>query len=59
MLSFYGKWNIIMFYSTKGDNMEEYLEFAKDIARYAGKVMIKYFKEDNHSRYKGIRRLLL
>lgn len=33
--------------------MEEYLEFAKEIARYAGKIMIKYFKEDNHSRYKG------
>lgn len=33
--------------------MEEYLEFAKDIAKYAGKVMLNYFKKDNQARYKG------
>ncbi len=32
--------------------MEEYLEFAKDIAKYAGKIMLKYFKEDSESSYK-------
>lgn len=31
----------------------EYLEFAKDIAKYAGKVMLKYFNEDNGASYKG------
>ena len=25
----------------------EYLEFAKDIANYAGEVMLKYFKQNN------------
>ena len=34
------------------NRMEEYLEFAKDVAYYAGKIMIKYFKEDNGSEYK-------
>lgn len=33
--------------------MEGYLKFAKDIAYYAGEIMIKYFKEDSLSRYKG------
>lgn len=33
--------------------MEEYLEFAKDIAKYAGKVMIKYFNVNNGASYKG------
>lgn len=32
---------------------EEYLEFAKDIAKYAGKVMLKYFNIDNGASYKG------
>lgn len=32
---------------------QEYLEFAKDIARYAGKVMLKYFNQDNGASYKG------
>ncbi|MBQ9659603.1 MAG: inositol monophosphatase [Clostridia bacterium] len=31
----------------------EYLEFAKDIAKYASKVMLKYFNEDNGASYKG------
>jgi Archaeal fructose-1,6-bisphosphatase and related enzymes of inositol monophosphatase family len=31
---------------------EEYLEFAKEIAHYAGKIMIKYFNQDNGSSYK-------
>ena len=33
--------------------LEEYLEFAKDIAQYAGEVMLKYFKENNGASYKG------
>lgn len=32
--------------------MEEYLEFAKEIAKEAGNIMLKYFKEDNKSSYK-------
>ncbi len=32
--------------------MEEYLEFAKEIAAEAGKIMQKYFKEDNGANYK-------
>lgn len=32
--------------------MEEYLEFAKEIAMYAGKIMLKYFNEDNGTNYK-------
>ena len=32
---------------------EEYLDFAKDIAKYAGKVMIKYFNQNNGASYKG------
>ncbi|MBR3153072.1 MAG: inositol monophosphatase [Clostridia bacterium] len=33
--------------------MEEYLEFAKDIAFQAGKIMLKYFNESNGASYKG------
>lgn len=33
--------------------MEEYLEFAKDIAYQAGKIMLKYFKQNNGASYKG------
>mgnify|MGYP005783521429 CR=1 FL=1 len=33
--------------------LEEYLEFAKDIAKYAGKVMIQYFNQNNGASYKG------
>lgn len=32
--------------------MEEYLEFAKEIAIQAGKIMLKYFTEDNGASYK-------
>lgn len=32
---------------------QKYLEFAKDIAYKAKEVMLKYFKEDNGSSYKG------
>ena len=32
--------------------MEEYLEFAKQIAIKAGQIMLKYFKEDNGVKYK-------
>ena len=35
------------------NNLEEYLKFAKNIAKYAGKIMIKYFNKDNGSSYKG------
>lgn len=31
----------------------EYLEFAKDIAHEAGKIMLKYFNQDNGSSYKN------
>lgn len=31
----------------------EYLEFAKDIAKCAGKIMLKYFNQDNGTSYKG------
>lgn len=33
--------------------MEEYLEFAKDIAYQAGKIMMKYFNQNNGASYKG------
>lgn len=33
--------------------MEEYLEFAKDIAHEAGKIMLKYFNMENGASYKG------
>jgi len=32
--------------------MEEYLEFAKQIAMQAGQIMLKYFNEDNGANYK-------
>ena len=32
---------------------EKYLEFAKNIAEEAGKIMLKYFNTDNGSSYKG------
>ena len=32
--------------------MEEYLEFAKQIALHAGEIMLKYFKKDNGATYK-------
>lgn len=33
---------------------KNYLEFAKDIAKEAGKIMMKYFKMDNGASYKFI-----
>lgn len=33
--------------------MEEYLKFAKDIACQAGKIMLKYFNQNNGASYKG------
>ena len=33
-------------------NYNEYLDFAKDIAQEAGKIMLKYFKQKNISSYK-------
>ena len=33
--------------------MEEYLKFAKDIAYQAGKIMLKYFNQNNGASYKG------
>lgn len=35
------------------DMYNEYLEFAKDIAKHAGKIMLKYFNQDNGEKYKG------
>ncbi len=35
------------------ENYEEYLTFAKDIAKYAGKIMLKYFNQENGASYKG------
>ena len=32
---------------------EEYLDFAKDIAKYAGDIMLKYFNQNNGEKYKG------
>lgn len=40
------------------NNLEEYLKFAKNIAKYAGKIMIKYFNKDNGSSYKGDRTIV-
>lgn len=37
----------------KMENYEEYLTFAKDIAKYAGKIMLKYFNQENGASYKG------
>lgn len=31
----------------------KYLDFAIDIAKYAGKIMLKYFNQDNGEKYKG------
>lgn len=33
--------------------LKEYLEFAKNIAKKAGEIMLKYFNQDNGSSYKG------
>lgn len=33
--------------------MEEYLEFAVDVAYQAGKIMLKYFNQNNGASYKG------
>lgn len=38
--------------------MEEYLEFAKNIAYEAGKIMLKYFKQNNGASYKGDRTIV-
>ena len=38
--------------------LDEYLEFAKDIASYAGNIMLKYFKQDNGASYKGDRTIV-
>ena len=35
------------------DELEEYLDFAKDIANYSGKIMLKYFNQNNGASYKG------
>lgn len=35
------------------EDLEEYLNFAIDIAKYAGNVMIKYFNQNNGASYKG------
>ena len=35
------------------DKYNEYLDFAKNIAKYAGEIMLKYFNEDNGEKYKG------
>lgn len=35
------------------EKLEKYLDFAKDIAKYAGEVMIKYFNQNNGASYKG------
>ena len=34
-------------------DLEKYLDFAKDIAKHAGEVMIKYFNQNNGASYKG------
>jgi len=38
--------------------LEEYLEFAKNIAKKAGEIMLKYFNQDNGSSYKGDRTIV-
>lgn len=35
------------------NNLNEYLEFAKNIAKNAGKIMLKYFNQSNGASYKG------
>ena len=37
---------------------KNYIEFAKEIAYEAGKIMLRYFKEDNKSSYKGDRTIV-
>ena len=34
---------------------EKYLDFAKDIARKAGEITLRYFNENNGARYKSDR----
>ena len=34
------------------EDLKEYLEFAKEIAYKAGKIMLKYFNDDNGAKYK-------
>ena len=36
----------------------EYLDFAKGIAKEAGKIMLKYFKQNNGESYKGDRTIV-
>ena len=38
--------------------MNEYLNFAKQIANEAGRIMLKYFNQDNGSSYKGDRTIV-
>ena len=40
------------------NKLEEYLEFAKNIAQYAGKIMIKYFNQNNEANYKSDRTIV-
>ncbi len=40
------------------EKMEEYLEFAKDIAKEAEKIMLKYFNMENGASYKGDRTIV-
>ncbi len=35
------------------ETLYEYLDFAKDIAKHAGEVMLKYFNQNNGASYKG------
>ena len=35
------------------EKLDQYLEFAKEIAKYAGNIMLKYFKQNNGASYKG------
>ena len=39
------------------NELEGYLDFAKDIAKHAGQVMIKYFNQNNGASYKEIKQL--
>lgn len=38
--------------------VEEYLEFVKDIAYHEGKIMLKYFNQNNGADYKGDRTIV-
>ena len=40
------------------NKLDEYLEFAVDIAKHAGKTMIKYFDKNNGASYKGDRTIV-